>query len=521
MAVGLQWRNGGDASTVDIQVGGPGNPWAVMDQNVAIDAPSGGGRARSTMWGRGEKGGLQPRSIVYTGNPDDMTLNLTYPYTSENALKRLTCPFTLRARQYCAPNRTTMTAYVAPGMVGYLETTFTSKSFDNGLAMMDGQGTDLLRSLALTSTLEEIWTQVAHDDISLTTADIAYNRIIGISAETCAGACGVVGTTEEDAWLAVTDRDASPAYAGGSAPWLYWTVDGGVTRTGVRIGIYVGADALDVVLAGTRVLVFSDSKAPVYAQLADIYNGVADPLLWASASGFAGISSTNFPKAAVAVDSSTILAVGNGGRVWLSTDGGVTFSIIYDTGTITTQNLNAIAAFDGGNAYAGGNSGVFVRLIKTPGQTQFTASLVTVRDASLNTLSSNINSVRCPPTRGNEVFLGTAGGEIWRSRNVNGTRVTFKNMPFDRTGIGSIRDMGFAGYQGNTFFVVQANTDSTCRVLRDFSGGNLGNDVEIIGDFVTPGNFGINSIAPVNVNVGWTAGELHGTYAFLGKIRPA
>lgn len=520
MVAGVAWKNGGDSSAVDIQPGGPGNQWFVLDQNAAVDAPSGGGRARSTMWGRGEKGGLQPRAIIYTGNPDDMTFNLTYPYNSENALKRLNCPFTIRVRQYCAPNRSALTAYVAPGMVGYLQTTFTSKSFDNGLAMMDGQGTDLLRSLALTATLEEIWTGVAHDDITLTTSDVAFNRVINISAETCAGACGL-GTTEEDGWLAVTDKDSSPAYAGGSAPWLYWTVDRWVTRTGVRIGIYVGADALDVVLAGTRVLVFSDTKAPIYAQLADIYNGVADPLLWASASGFSGITSTNFPKAAVAIDSSTILAVGGGGRIWLSTDGGVTYTLTYDTGTITTQNLNAIGAFDGGNAYVGGNSGVFIRLIKTPGASQFTASLVTVRDAALNTLSSNINVVRCPPTRGDEVYLGTTGGEIWRSRHVNATRVVFKNMAFDRTGIGSIRDMNFAGYQGNVLFVVQANTDSTCRVLRDFSGGNLGNDVEVIGDFVTPGNFGINSFAPANVNMGISVGEVHETYAFIGMVRPA
>lgn len=521
MAVGYQWKNGGDSSAVDIQPGGPGNAWRVLDQNASVDAPSGGGRASETTWGRGEKGGLQPRSIVYTGNPDDMTYNLTYPYTSENALLRLNCPFTLRARQYCAPNRSNMVGYVRPGMINYLESRITGKSFDNPLAMMDGQGSDVLRSIPITSSLESILVGVAHDDISLTTSDVAINRVIGIGAEVCAGACATVGLTEEDSWLAVTDRDASPTYAGGSAPWLYWTVDRWVTRTGVRIGLYVSADALDVVLAGNRVVVFSDSKAPAYAQLADIYNGVADPLLWAFSTGFTGITSTNFPKAAVAIDSSTILAVGNGGRIWLSTDGGVTFTLIYDTTVITSQNLNAIDAQAGGNAFVGGNSGTFIRLIKTPGQSQYTASLVTVRDAALNVLSSNINSVRTPPTRGNEVYLGTAAGQIWRSRNVLDTRVVFTNMAFDRTGVGSIRDMNFAGYQGNVFFVVQANTDSTCRILRDFSGGNLGNDVEFVGDYVTPANFGINSFAPANENMGVSVGEVHETYAFIGMVRPA
>lgn len=521
MALGTQWANGGDASAVDIQVGGPGNMWKSFAKNAALDAPSGGGRARTTMWGRGDKGGLQARSIVYTGNPDDWTANLSYPLINEDALKRLTCPFTVRARQYCSPNRTNMTAYVQPGMRGYVDTTVTSFGYDNGLAMSDGQGTDVMRTAAIDASLEEVWVTVAHDDISLTTSDVAYNRVIGISAETCAGACGAVGTTEEDSFLAVTDKDATPTYAAGSAPWLYWTVDSWATRTGVRIGIDVGSDALDVVLAGSRVIVFSDTKPPVYAQLADIYNGVVDPLLWATSSGFSSISGSNFPRAAVAVDASTILCVGTTGQIWLSTDGGISFTNIYAANVLTTQTLNAIDAQAGGNAFAAGNAGTFIRLAKTPGQSAFTASLIVVKDASLNILSSNINSVRTPSTRGDEVYLGTAGGEIWRSRTVNNTKVVFENMGFDRKGIGSIVDMGFAGYKGNVLFVIQAAVDSTCRVLRDFSGGNLGNDVEPIGDFVTPSNFKMNSIAAVNVNFAITGGEVHDVYAFLGKIRPS
>jgi hypothetical protein len=515
----VPWKNGGDASTVDIQPGGPGNPWQVFDQNGMLDAPSGGARARSTMWGRDDRGGLSPRTLIYTGNPDDWTATLTYPLSSENALKRLNCPFNIRSRQYCSPNRANMTAYVSPGMIGYLQATITSFGYDNGLAMNDGQATDVNRTAALAASLEAKWTPLAHDDISLTTSDVAFKRVINISAETCQGACGL-GTTEEDAWLAVTLKDASPAYGGGSAPWLYYTTDRWVTRTGVRIGALIGSDALDVVLAGSRVVVFSDTKAPVYAQLADIYNGITDPLLWASASGISE-SGTNFPKYAVAVDAATILAVGAGGRIWLSTDGGVSFSKIYDTGALTSNNLNAIDAQPGGNAFVGGNSGTLIRLSKVPGAASFVGAVVSVKDASLNVLSSNINSIRTPSTRGDEVYLGTAGGEIWRSRNINAVKPVFQNMKFDKAGIGSIADMDFIGYQGNTLFVVQSYTDGSSRVLRDFSGGALANDVEIIGDYVTPGNFGMVSIAAANENMAICVGPTHGTYAFIGMVRPA
>lgn len=513
------WKNGGEASTVDIQPGGSGNNWKVLDQSAALDAVSGGGRARTTAWGRGESGGLAPRAIILTGNPDDWTGNLTYPLNSENDLLRLNCPFGLRARQYCSPNRANMSAYVSPGMRAYIQTTFTKDGTDQPLAVGDGQGSDIMRSVAVAASVQELWKPVAHDDISQTTSDIAINRVINISAEACPGVCGP-GTTEEDQWLMVTDRDASPAYAAGSAPWLYYSLDRMVTRTGVRIGVYVGADALDVVLAGSRVLVFSDSKAPIYAQLSDILNGVVDPLLWASASGVSE-TSTNFPRYAVAVDAQTIVAVGAGGRIWLSTDGGMSYTKIYDTAVLTSQNLNCVHAQAGGNVYVGGNAGVWIRLTKTPGASNFIGSLVAVRDASLNLLSSNINSIRTPSSRGDEVYLGTAGGEIWRTKNANATKPVFTNMPFIQKGIGSIVDMQFAGYTGNTMFVVQAAADSTSRVLRDFSGGALAYDVEPVGDFVTPANFKINSLAYANVNMAVTVGEIHETYAFIGMVRPA
>lgn len=512
----VPWKNGGDNSVVDIQPLGPGNNWKIMDINAALDAPSGGGRPRTTVWGRGENGGLGPRGIINSGNPPDFTANLTYPLTSENMLNRLNCPYTIRARQYCAGGRTNMTGYVAPGMRGLQQVTTTKFGYDSGLAIMDGQAKDINRTVALDGSLEGVWTPVTHEDVSLTTSDVAYKRVIGISSETCQGACGL-GTTEEDAWLAVTVKDATPSYAGGSAPWLYWTTDRWTTRAGVRIGIYVGADALDVVLAGSRVIVFSDTKAPVYAQLADIYNGVTDPLLWASSSGLSE-SGSNFPKAAVAVDSSTILAVGAGGRIWLSTDGGISFTKIYDTGALTTQNLNAIDAQVSGNAFAAGNAGTFIRLTKTPGISAYTGTLIVVKDSSLNTLSSNINSVRTPPQRGDEVYLGTAGGEIWRSRNINTIKPAWFNMKFDKTGIGNITDMDFAGFQGNVLFVIQTYTDGTSRILRDFSGGALATDVEPVGDFVTPGNLGYTSIAAASENFAMVVGPTHGTYAYVGML---
>ena len=96
-----------------------------------------------------------------------------------------------------------------------------------------------------------------------------------------------------------------------------------------------------------------------------------------------------------------------------------------------------------------------------------------------------------------------------------------ENKPFDKSGTGSVADLYFVGYQGNVLYVLQSAADSTSRILRDFSGGNLGTDVKIVGDFVAPGNFGMTSMAFANVNMGITVGNVHGSYAYIGKVRPA
>lgn len=518
---GINWSNSAEAVAVDVQVGGAGNPYTNLDPNAMLSGLSGGGRSREELWGRGPKGNLQYQGFFYSGNPEPFTGTVGWRLSSENFLKKLTCPFSIRARMYCGLNMGVMTSYAAPGMVNFPLTTVTSKSPSADWAKMDGQGEDILQNSDITSAFEVRYTKVAHDDISQTTLDVAANRVINIGQEICNGSCGPASNVE-DSYMWVTDKDSSPSYAGNPAPYLVYTLDGGQTRTLVRIGLFTNADALDIVLAGDRVIVFSDTKNPAYAKVADIYNGITDPLLWSTSSGLTSLAGTsNNPKAAVAVDSSTILAVGAAGRIFLSTDGGLSFSIIVDTTVLTSQNLNAIDAQPSGNAYVGGNAGVFIRLAKTPGQSTFTASLIAVKDSSSNTLTANINSVRVPAGRADQCYLGTAGGEIWRSDNVNATRVLFTNKTFDRKGIGSIVDMNFVGYMGEELWIIQANTDSTCRVLRDFSGGALGNDIEFVGDFTNPSNFKYNSIAPATVNDAFVVGEVHETYGYIGKIRPA
>lgn len=511
----IKWKTGADKTAVDVRVGGPGNNWKVLDPDGMIDAPSGGGRDRTTLWGRGEKYGLKPRGYIFNGNPHDWTFNISYPLTAQNFLSRIAdCPFDVRARNRC-DDASNMTSYSAPGALGYSEITNNDYSYSDPIAAMDGTDADVKRALACTATFEERYTKLAHDDITKQWFDADVNRVLNISPVRCTGDCGVA-VTEEDWWIAVSDRDSTPGYSGNATARLGWTLDKGATWNSVPIDLFQAADATDVVFLGDRIVVFSADKAPCYASFTDIVNGVTAPNLWTPSTGFSLITAGNFPKAASAPNSAQIVAVGNGGRIWSSTDGGGSFTLI-DAGATTSQNLNAVDFQDATLGYIGGNSGTLLRVIVR--DNSFTISRIIVTDGT-STLSANINSVRTPPTRGSEVYVGTAGGEIWRSRNATATRPLFENRTFSLNANGSVTDMAFIGYRGDVLYVLQRNTNNSNRVLRDLSGGALGNDVEVIGDFNTPPNFGINSIGMANVNFGLTVGQIHEQYGFIGQIRP-
>lgn len=507
----VNYNNGADHTSVDIQAGGPGNPWVVLDANGMCDATSGGGRDRTTNWGRGETG-LQPRGLNLTSNPHDWTGNASYPLTAKNFLDRQAeCPFTIRVRTRCG-KLSNLVDYGSPGMLEYAEATNNDYTYSDPLAAMDGTEADVKRSFAFNASMQILVQPVAHDDLSAKIlADADLNKVINIGFNRCTGDCGV-GTSEEDQFLAVSDRDSTPGYSGNATARLYYTLDRSLTWNSVSIDPFTLADATDVVYLGDRIVAFSSGKAPAYASFTDIQNGVVAPNLWNTSTGFTGIASPNFPKAAVAPNALTIFAVGNGGRIWRSTDGGISFTLI-DNAATTTNNLNALDFQDDTLGYIGGDSGTFIRYVNG------SLSRLTVSDSN-GTLSANINCVATPPYRGSEVYIGTAGGELWRSRNVNKTIVTWSNRGIDGKGAGSITDIKFGAYQGAIMYYVQTNASSLSRVMRDLSGGYIEGQTEAIGNYTTPSNFKINSIAVANQNMAMSAGQIHESFAFLGMIRP-
>lgn len=503
------WDSKRERSGVWIRKGGPGNKWTLADENgVMLDAPTGGAVDVNSRFGLDSKGQSVYLGALTQGDPARITANLNLRLDARKLLAQLAlgaCPFDIFVQQRCgdiAPLNYTAGIFYYDGYT-------TDKSMDNPLAQSaDNTMPDVMRTLALSfAPIEDGLMPLTHKDLTASWSDFAFNKIISVGVPACVGDCETAENDGAQEFWAVTDQDSTPGYAATPAPMFKYTEDGGLNWSSVYIEDFLSADATDVVKVGDYVLVCSPTVGVVYAKFEDIKNGVNNP--WTLASGIA----TQFPKALFAVGQD-VYACGAAGYIWKSTDGGITWTVL-SAGTITANALNSISFVDSMTGWFAGDSGTLVQYFNG------NLSLVTVRTAVGGAaVTANFTVVETAEFRPEEVFLGTSTGLIYRTQNALGSYPLFTSMGFPLGGTGSINDLKFAGYKGSVLFIVQKSMDNTCRVLRDISGGALGNQTEIVGGFTTPGNFGINSIAPANINVAMTAGEVHETYAFIGKVLP-
>lgn len=505
-----QWSNLPENTVVDIRRGGPGNAWEILDLDGGLGAMAGGGQGVTSRWGRGKNGGYVPRGSVREGNPERFTGQVTMRLTSEKfltQLRKLNCYFDIRVRQKC-DDPYNLLAYTEA--LTYQESAHTSRTYSAELALaIDATEADMMRQLDISAITEDGYKKLRHDNIQQTTSDFAFNKVRNISSVRCDGSCGVAQFGEEQ-WVAVTDSDNTPGYASNPAPLLIYTTDNWTTRGSVYIPLFPNGNAVDVVKVGDLILVACPTVGVAYARWQDIVDGVPNPNLWTLATGFTAPAGAN----ALAVSGSVVLAVCNGGVVKRSTDGGFSFTTI-DNGATTTENLNDVEFATEMQAWAAGDNGCLLRIVET------SVSRVIVQDSTGTVLSANINVVAVPDLRTSEVYLGTVGGQIWRTRTSNASKVIFEVLTFVQSGNGQITDLVFAGYKGDVLFVIQTNSNNNSRVLRDLSGGLMGTSVEVIGDYTSPVNNKFNSIAVVDQNRAITVGETVGTpnsYGWIGRL---
>lgn len=508
------WNNRPEQTIVDIQQGGPGNPWLVFDRDGMINGTSGGGQSVESRWGRGDNGGFEPIGTIVTGNPERFTGQLSTRLKLEKfllTLQQTRCFYNLRVRQVC-DSPFELTNYT--GAIVYPESFTTSRSYSDNLAQAaEDNQVDLMDQFDFSATIESRYLKLRHDDIRKQWSDFAYNKIRNVSTIRCGGGdCGVPKQGNEE-YVAVTDTDNTPGYSGNPAPNLYYTTDQGVNWSNVAIPTFPNGNGLDVVKAGGNILVACPTVGVAYCRYQDLLDGVTNPNLWSASSGF---TAPNGPNALAVVNGTLVLAVGNSGRIWQSTDGGLSFTLI-DSST-TSQNLNYVVFAGETLAWAVGNSGVLLRLTIVNGSVANVAAVPLKTSATAAPITSNLNCVAVPSGRLNEVYVGTAAGAVYRSRSATGARVFFESLTFPDSGNGTITDIQFTGYKGEVMFVIQTNNASNSRVLRDISGGAMGANVEIIGGYTSPANNKINSLAPASINEAVTVGEVVNTYGWIGKV---
>lgn len=340
---------------------------------------------------------------------------------------------------------------------------------------------------------------VVHSKISGTVTTLGISDVISVGFERWAGE--VAGENQNNPgnkeFLFVTLKDVS------NLPHVFWTANQGASwadNTGTGLTNFDGSG---ICKAGGNVIISGTGAGGglAYASFETVKAGTAT---WTRSTG---ISAGTVVNSVRAIDSNTVIACGASGAVWISTDGGRSFA---SAGTAVTANaLTKIAVVDSSLQWFGGASGTLVRRYKG------VMSLITVSG-----LAVAINSLAVPPGlgRGTELFIGDAGGNLRVTVNGTATAPTFATRAFDGSGSGAVDGLAFAGDDGELLYLIQSNGSSQSRILRDHSGGQVGNDVEVIGAYTDPANSTFNALAMADLNTGMLIGDVNGGQGYIGLL---
>jgi photosystem II stability/assembly factor-like uncharacterized protein len=330
--------------------------------------------------------------------------------------------------------------------------------------------------------------------------DAAANDIAVCDVPQCAGYCG----SRKDGcslYFIVTDMDTSPY------PWpnLITGIKDVLTKIVtwyVNPILGVPGNVEGVECAGSRVIVSSNGATMIaYNDTYDDY-GVPDQDEWNP------VVLTHAPaankNALFARTSREVWVACADGYVAKSTDAGESFTYV-DAGVA----LQAIFAYDAELVYAVGNNGEMLR--SSDGGATWT-DITSVAD-----FNANVLCVAVPPGRIQEVYVGTAGGEVWRSQNQGGV---WGHIAFTGDGVGTVDDLYFWGDVGDVLWILHNNAGPQGRILRDLSGGYGGPDVRVEAGYtgIITAGVELNAIAACDANTAWAVGEVSGGYPAVFKV---
>jgi hypothetical protein len=476
-----------------IQPGGAGNAWQLLPLESTVGASSGGGVSYESDFAKGKYVGSRQ-----TSNPERIDMQISTRKTTISALRNLSrrnCLFNL-ANLYGCPEQD-FTKF-ALGTI-FVDVGVTSRSdSDDILRGMEQNDPKLLDQLDGTAGVDEEIRPLVHLNISGAVISTYLNKVISIGNPQCAGACGPENSGSLE-YIAV-GGPVSPA----TIPRILYTDDGGQTWTQQAMTGIANGDAQSVTVAGNRVIVACDgTTGGIYsAPLEDVKAGTATFVL------ANGSLATDDVNDILAITPLLVVAVGDTGKIWMSRDGGFSFTAVTSG---TTENLLNVASQDENLIWISGDNATFLRF-----KNLISVSAVTVAGVAG---TDDFSALAVPYGRSNEVYVGTNVGEMHRSRNAYEQAPVWEELLFDKPAVSAIDDIQFAGNMGAVMFVVQNDTNNSYgRILADYSGGAMGAWAVSIGTYTSPDNDMIYSLAMGDVNNGVSVGE-QGTVAFIGRIQ--
>lgn len=362
---------------------------------------------------------------------------------------------------------------------------------------VSGESVDLMDQVDFDSLTMIEALPLAHADLSGAVINADLNDVIPVGSPSCPDACGP-GTSGDEQFIAVGGA-ISPA----TIPNILYTADGGNTWTIQTIAAIANGEAEAVAVAGTRVIVAaSGTNAGVFVAPLDAVKAGTATFVLAT-----GITAGHVYNDVIALDPTTVIAVGASGRIAVSTDGGYSFTLL--TSGVATALNSVSAGTDKSTVWVGGATGTLLRV----------RNLRTVQAITDPTGGAGINVVSVPLDRTGEVYVGTDDGAIFVSKNAQDATPSFTELSFDKpSGGGVINAIEFAEARQAIMFVLQADSGGDTRVLVDYTGGAAGKWMTSVGTYTSPGNSGINAIAPTSANFALTVGPIDSAAGFIGVV---
>jgi len=482
---------------VDVQIGGPGNPWQYLSSCAAMTGPEVPFGDLESRWCQDPQraGGFKRSSKIRTA-PDLITFDLTTKLGKIDYLNRLNCPFSQRARYALCGEREDPSNY-DPLMLTYCPVELTSKTYEDLVVTTEENNDEIMVTTPASADYEYRIEKInpGRTGTAATLGDQAINDIEYCDAAQCGGYCGDVSDGCTTVY-GVTDADTTP-YANPNLVKGVKNLNSGAFTWSVAPILGLNSNVENIECAGNRLIVSSNGDSAVaYNTNADF-----DQDEW-NVVTLTRVPSTNH-NALFARTSREIWLGCVGGYVLKSVDGGSTWAEVHQA-TITTETFNAVYAYDKDLVVAVGNNGVMI-LSQDGGETW--ADITEVA-----TTAANLLAVVIPPNRSKEIYIGTNNGRIYRS--VNGGD-TFARISFDGDSVGTVDDLAFCGpCAGDVMFILHNDAGPRARILRDLSGGAGGADIEIVMDYTQTIQAGIdlNALACCDVNEVIAGGELQGGF---------